>query len=124
MEKQKENKQIALFQGKKIRKIIYRKEWWFSVVDVCGILTESPTPRQYWEKVKTREFPDFQSSPNWGQLKLEPVDGKKYATDCANTEGALRIIQSINNILDFLSNLQNKLEYQLKKKKLSSGLTP
>lgn len=91
----KKEVKMTLFQGKKIRKTIYKKEWWFSIVDVCEVLSESPTPRQYWEKVKTREFPDFQSSPNWGQLKLESVDGKKYATDCANTEGILRIVQSI-----------------------------
>lgn len=88
-------KQIALFRGKEIRKTIYKKEWWFSVVDVCGVLTESPTPRQYWEKIKTREFSDFQLSPNWGRLKLVASDGKKYETDCANTEGMFRIIQSI-----------------------------
>jgi len=87
--------QIALFRGKGIRKTIYQKEWWFSVIDIVGILTESPTPRQYWEKVKRRELFDFESSPNWGQLKLESSDGKKYNTDCANTEGIFRIIQSI-----------------------------
>ncbi len=88
-------KQIALFQGQEIRKTIHNKEWWFSVVDVCGVLAGSPTPRQYWEKIKTREFPDFQSSPNWGQLKLVASDGKMRVTDCANTEGMFRIIQSI-----------------------------
>ncbi|MDD3285389.1 MAG: Bro-N domain-containing protein [Patescibacteria group bacterium] len=97
MKKQVNKHHISLFQGKKVRKIIYKKEWWFSVVDVCEVLSESPSPRQYWEKVKTREFPDFQSSPNWGQLKLASIDGKKYATDCANTEGILRIIQSISS---------------------------
>lgn len=95
MKKDIKDNKISLFQGKEIRKTIYQKEWWFSVVDVCEVLSESPAPRQYWEKVKTREFPDFQSSPNWGQLKLESIDGKKYATDCANTEGILRIVQSI-----------------------------
>jgi len=95
MKKDIKYNKISLFQGKEIRKTIYQKEWWFSVVDVCEVLSESPAPRQYWEKVKIREFPDFQSSPNWGQLKLESIDGKKYATDCANTEGILRIVQSI-----------------------------
>lgn len=88
-------KQIALFRGKEIRKVFHNREWWFSVVDVCGVLTESQTPRQYWEKIKTREFPDFQLSPNWGQLKLVAPDGKMRETDCANTEGIFRIIQSI-----------------------------
>ena len=87
--------QIAIFKGKKIRKVIFQKEWWFSVVDVIEALTESPTPRQYWGKIKKREFLDFQLSPAWVQLKLESSDGKKYETDCANTEGMFRIIQSI-----------------------------
>lgn len=91
----KEIEQIALFKGKKIRKTIYQKEWWFSIIDIIEILTDSPTPRQYWEKLKSREFSDFQLSPNWGQLKLKSTDDKKYNTDCANTEGIFRIIQSI-----------------------------
>ena len=70
MKKDIKYNKISLFQGKEIRKTIYQKEWWFSVVDVCEVLSESPAPRQYWEKVKIREFPDFQSSPNWGQLKF------------------------------------------------------
>ncbi|KKR07444.1 MAG: Prophage antirepressor [Parcubacteria group bacterium GW2011_GWC2_39_14] len=89
------NKQIALFKGKGIRRIIYKKEWWFSVVDVVAALTDSPTPRKYWGKIKQREFIDPQLSPIWGQLKLESSDGKTYKTDCANTEGLFRIIQSI-----------------------------
>ena len=87
--------QIALFKGKKIRKTLYNNEWWFSVVDVVEVLTESPYPRQYWEKIKQREFLDIQLSPIWLQLKLESSDGKKYETDCADTEGVFRIIQSI-----------------------------
>jgi hypothetical protein len=74
----KEIEQIALFKGKKIRKTIYQKEWWFSIVDIIEILTDSPTPRQYWEKLKNREFSDFQLSPNWGQLKLKSSDEKMY----------------------------------------------
>lgn len=64
-------------------------------MDIVSAITESPTPRQYWGKVKQREFLDQQLSPVWVQLKLESNDGKKYETDCANTEGILRIIQSI-----------------------------
>jgi hypothetical protein len=86
---------VAIFKGKEIRKIIYQNEWWFSVVDVVVALTDSPTPRQYWGKVKQREFIDLQLSPIWVQLKLESGDGKKYLTDCANTEGMFRIVQSI-----------------------------
>lgn len=86
---------LAVFQGKQIRRIIHDGKWWFAIVDVVEVLTESPTPRQYWGKVKKREFTDLQLSPVWVQLKLTAADGKKYATDCANTKGLLRIIQAI-----------------------------
>ncbi len=59
------------------------------------VLTDSPTPRQYWGKVKDREFTKLQLSPIWVQLKLPSKDGKKYKTDCVNTKGAFRLIQSI-----------------------------
>lgn len=91
----KELIKLAVFQGKEIRRIIHEGEWWFAVVDVIDVLTESPTPRQYWGKVKMREFTDLQLSPVWVQLKLTAADGKKYATDCANTKGLFRIIQAI-----------------------------
>jgi DNA-damage-inducible protein D len=88
---------LVLFEGNKIRRHYDEKAetWYFSVVDVVQALTDSPTPRQYWGKVKKREFLDIQLSPIWVQLKLESPDGKKYATDCANTESMFRIIQSI-----------------------------
>jgi hypothetical protein len=86
---------IVVFESKKIRRIWHEQEWYFSVVDVVEALTDSPTPRQYWGKVKRREFIDLQLSPVWIQLKLEASDGKKYITDCAGTKGMFRIIQSI-----------------------------
>jgi hypothetical protein len=86
---------IAIFKGKKIRKIIYQKEWWFSVLDIIGVLTDSPQPKTYWAKMKERDKELFQPFPFWEQLKLESSDGKKYETDCANTEGIFRLIQSI-----------------------------
>ena len=64
-------------------------------MDIVEALTESPAPRQYWGKVKQREFIDLQLSPIWVQLKLTSVDGKEYFTDCVNTENAFRLIQSI-----------------------------
>jgi len=91
----KEITRLDVFEGREIRKTIHNGEWWFSIVDVVEVLTESPTPRQYWGKVKKREFTDLQLSPVWVQLKLTAPDGKKYATDCANTKGLFRIIQSI-----------------------------
>jgi len=93
--KDQQSNHLAIFKGKNIRRIIHNKEWYFSVVDVIAVLTDSPTPRQYWGKIKQREFIDLQLSPIWVQLKLEANDGKKYETDCANTEGMFRIIQSI-----------------------------
>ncbi len=86
---------LALFEGKEIRKTWHNDEWFFSVVDVVQALTDSPTPRQYWGKMKDREFTELESSPIWVQLKLPSSDGKSYETDCANTEGIFRIIQSI-----------------------------
>lgn len=90
-----QHNQIVVFGSKRIRRIWHDEEWYFSVVDIVEALTDSPTPRQYWGKVKQREFIDLQLSPIWIQLKLESADGKKYATDCANTESMFRIIQSI-----------------------------
>jgi len=88
---------IALFEGKKIRKTWRDDKWWFSVIDIIGALTESTNPRDYWYKMKIRVKTEdgCELSTNCRQLKLESVDGKKYETDCANTEIALRIIQSI-----------------------------
>jgi DNA-damage-inducible protein D len=88
---------IAIFKGRKIRKQLHQNEWWFSVVDVIEALTDSPNPRDYWYKMKIREKDEsgVQLSTNCRQLKLESSDGKKYETDCADTEGMLRIVQSI-----------------------------
>jgi hypothetical protein len=88
---------IAVFKGKGIRKAIHDKEWWFSVVDVVLALTDSLNPRDYWYKMKIRVKSDdgLELSTLCRQLKLESPDGKKYETDCANTEGIFRIIQSI-----------------------------
>jgi DNA-damage-inducible protein D len=88
---------IALFRGKKIRKIIHNNEWWFSVVDVIEALTDSSDPNDYWYKMKIRVKNEdgIELSTICRRLKLESSDGKKYETDCANTEGSFRIIQSI-----------------------------
>ena len=92
---QNQNYHIALFKGKEIRKIIYKKEWWFSILDIVGVLTDSPQPKTYWAKMKERDPALFQPFPFWEQLKMPAPDGKMRETDCANTEGILRIIQSI-----------------------------
>lgn len=89
---------IKLFEDKKVRSHWDEAElqWYFSVVDVVKILTESPDPKDYWYRMKKREkLSGIQLSTICRQLKMEALDGKKYATDCANTQGLLRIIQSV-----------------------------
>jgi DNA-damage-inducible protein D len=92
-----DNKQIVIFKGKKIRKIIHQNERWFSVVDVIEALTDSERPSVYWTAMKARVKDEggFQLSTICRQLKLSAEDGKMRETDCANTEGIFRIIQSI-----------------------------
>ena len=90
-----ENDALVVFQDKKIRRVFHENEWFFSVVDVVKALTDSPTPRQYWGKVKEREFEFLQLSPIWVRLKLIAEDGKLRETDCANTKNMFRIVQSI-----------------------------
>lgn len=93
--KKEEEKQISLFQGREVRKTIYQKEWWFSILDIVKILTDSPQPKTYWAKIKKRDLALSQPFPFWEQLKMSAEDGRSRETDCANTEGILRIIQSI-----------------------------
>lgn len=87
--------QIALFKGKEVRKTIFQKEWWFSILDIITILTDSPQSKTYWAKMKDRDKDMSQPFPFWEQLKMPAEDGKMRETDCANTEGIFRIIQSI-----------------------------
>ena len=70
-------------------------EWYFSVVDVVEALTDSPTSRQYWGKIKDSEFVQLELPPIWIQLKLTAENGKLRETDYANTKNMFRIIQSI-----------------------------
>ncbi len=88
---EKENK-IVLFEGKKIRRIENNGEWFFSVIDVIEVLTDSATPRKYWSTLKTREP---QLSSVCGQLKMVATDGRERLTDAADTEGVFRIIMSV-----------------------------
>ncbi|OIO51658.1 MAG: hypothetical protein AUJ11_01590 [Parcubacteria group bacterium CG1_02_44_65] len=95
----KDTKSLAIFEGKRIRKIIHNNEWWFSVIDVVEILTGSDRARKYWNdlKKKLKEEGYNEVSEKIGQLKLRATDGKYYETDCANTETMLRIVQSISS---------------------------
>src|SRR3990172_1614803 len=88
---------IAVFRNKKIRRTTYKNEWWFSVINVIEALTGTERPRKYWNDLKTKLTKEGYSelSEKIGQLKLLSPDGKKYLTDCANTETLFRIIQTI-----------------------------
>lgn len=96
MPKHTPSTKIALFKGRKVRKLIRNDEWWFSVVDVCGVLSDSADPGAYWRKLKQRlKEEGSEVVTNCHGLKLEAPDGKMRETDCANTEGIFRIIQSV-----------------------------
>lgn len=92
-----ENTKIELFRGKRVRKTLYKNEWWFSVIDVVEAITETDRPRKYWSDLKKKLLAEgySQLSEKIGQLKLPSSDGKKYETDCGDTETIFRIIQSI-----------------------------
>ncbi|MEK6969102.1 MAG: Bro-N domain-containing protein [Nanoarchaeota archaeon] len=92
-----ENNSLAVFEGKNIRRVWHNEEWWFSVVDVIGALTDSIDKKDYWYRLKKREQESsgIELSTFCRQLKLRSSDGKLYETDCANTEFLFRIIQSI-----------------------------
>jgi DNA-damage-inducible protein D len=87
-----ENSNLIPFEGKEIRKSWYDEQWYFSVVDVIGVLTESVEPRNYWATLKKREL---QLLTVCQQLKMKATDGRSRSTDCANTEGVLRIVMSV-----------------------------
>jgi len=89
---------IRLFEERKVRAIWddEQEEWYFSIVDVISILTDSPNPRKYWSVLKTRlKKEGSELTTNCSQLKMQATDGKKYLTDVANTEQLFRLIQSV-----------------------------
>jgi len=88
---------LAVFKGKQIRKAIHNNEWWFSVIDIIKVLTDTERPRKYWSDLKKKLAGEgyFEVSEKIGQLKLAAPDGKMRETDCANTETIFRIIQTI-----------------------------
>jgi len=96
MENEDNDTHIAIFNGKSIRRKLVDQKWFFSVVDVVGVLTDSPRPRKYWFDLKVKLLQEgSELSEICGQLKLSSSDSKEYETDCADTEGIFRIIQSI-----------------------------
>jgi len=94
----KKSNSIILFNQKQVRRVWdeLKELWYFSIIDVVEILTESPRPRKYWNALKTKlKQEGSELSQKVGQLKLESPDGKKYRTDTVDTETLLRLIQSI-----------------------------
>lgn len=93
------NNAIKLFEGNQIRSVwdSEQEEWYFSIVDVVAVLTESDKPRDYWYRVKKRMSDEEKSelSTICRQLKLKAPDGKMRETDVADMQGIFRIIQSI-----------------------------
>lgn len=96
-----ENKELVLFENSKIRRQKYNDEWYYSIVDIVGILinqNDYETTRRYWNKLKQRLLKEenCELETNCLQLKLiSKKDGKRYKTDCANRETIFRLIQSI-----------------------------
>ena len=89
---------LRLFGEKQVRSLWNeeRELWYFSIVDVVGVLTDSPNPRKYWSVLKTRlKKEGSQLATACSQLKLKAADGKAYLTDVADTEQLLRLVQSI-----------------------------
>jgi hypothetical protein len=92
-----ETTKIVLFKNKQVRKTLYNREWYFSVVDIVEALIDSLDPNDYWYKMKIRVKNEdgVELSTICRRLKLLAPDGKMRETDCVNTEDAFRIIQSI-----------------------------
>ncbi len=89
---------IKIFEHKQVRTLWddEQEKWYFSVVDVIAVLTESPNPRKYWSVLKTRlKKEGSELATNGSQLKMQSPDGKFYKTDVADTEQLFRLIQSV-----------------------------
>lgn len=92
-----DNKDLVLFENRKIRRQEYNGEWYYSIVDIIEILSGSINPRDYWYRLKKRMENEelFELSTNCRHLKMTAKDGKIRSTECANRETIFRIIQSI-----------------------------
>ena len=89
---------IKLFEDRKVRSVWNAEveKWYISIVDVVGVLTDSPNPSKYWSVLKTRQKKEgSELATNCSQLKMQSADGKYYKTDVADTEQLLRLIQSV-----------------------------
>ena len=93
-----QNDKIQLFEDKRIRTAWdeEKEEWYFSIVDVIAVLTDSPNPQTYWRVLKKRlKDEGNETVTSCNALKMTAADGKRRLTDVADTEQLLRIIQSI-----------------------------
>src|SRR5690606_5761642 len=89
---------IKIFEQKQVRTHWdeEQEKWYFSIVDVIGVLTDSPNPRNYWKVLKHRLIKEGNESvTKCNQLKMQSADRKFYLTDVADTEQLFRLIQSI-----------------------------
>lgn len=89
---------IQIFENKNVRTAWdeEQEKWYFSIVDVVEVLTDSPNPRKYWSVLKNRlKKEGSELTTNCSQLKMQSADGKFYKTDVADTEQLFRLIQSI-----------------------------
>ncbi|MBX2926896.1 MAG: Bro-N domain-containing protein [Saprospiraceae bacterium] len=94
----KKENEIKIFEDKKVRTLwdAEQEKWYFSIVDVIAVLTDSPNARKYWSVLKTRlKAEGSQLATNCSQLKMQSADGKFYLTDVADTEQLFRLVQSI-----------------------------
>ena len=94
----KQQQAIKAFEDKRVRTVwdAEHEKWYFSIIDVIGVLTDSDRPRKYWSDLKSKlKTEGSQLSEKIGQLKILSTDGKSYKTDVADTEQLFRLIQSI-----------------------------
>jgi DNA-damage-inducible protein D len=90
-----ENNGLTNFEGNEIRKIWYDEEWYFSIVDVVTILSDTNNPNRYWTDLKRKIQKESQSYDFFVSMKLAGKDGRKRLTDCTNIDGLLRIVMSV-----------------------------
>jgi DNA-damage-inducible protein D len=89
--------QLAIFENKPIRRVEHEGEMYFAVVDIIAILTDSPKPTAYWNKVQKNILKESEVYPFWIKLKFKGLDGKNYPSDAATTEGVFRILMSVTS---------------------------
>ena len=126
-------KSIRFYKDHEVRAVWdeERSSWWFSIVDICGAITDSPNPRKYWSVLKTRlKKSGNELTTRCSQLKMTAADGKRYSTDCFAQDDIIQLVRVIpskksEDFLDWFVYSDNTLDGQSKKKAytlLESGL--